>query len=232
MAKSHLLPTRKPDRVASAAAVVVIGLGRFGSALALELMATGTDVLGIDADEEIVQAHNGLLTHVVCADSTKEEALRQLAVHEFDRAVVGIGNDLQSSILTASIVLGFEKPTVWAKATSDAHGRILTRLGVHHVVYPEHQMGRRQAHLVRDDLLDFVEVEEGFVMVKTHPPAYLVGKVLGKSDVRPRHGVTVVAVKPHGGGWTYTTTDTVLAADDTIIVAGETAKAEAFGRLR
>lgn len=232
MAKSHLLPARKPDRVASAASVVVIGLGRFGSALALELMATGTDVLGIDADEDVVQAHNGLLTHVVRADSTKEEALRQLAVHEFDRAVVGIGNDLQSSILTSSIVLGFERATVWAKATSDAHGRILTRLGVHHVVYPEHQMGRRQAHLVRDDLLDFVEVEEGFVMVKTHPPAYLVGQVLGKSDVRPSHGVTVVAVKPRGGGWTYTTAETVLAADDTIIVAGETAKAEAFGRLR
>lgn len=155
MAKS-LLSSRPPTRVASADSVVVIGLGRFGSALALELMASGTDVLGIDADEEIVQSLNGRLTHVVCADSTKEEALRQLSVHEFDRAVVGIGHDLQSSILTTSLLLRFGTATVWAKATSDAHGEILNQLGVHHVVYPEHDMGRREAHLVRNDLLDFI----------------------------------------------------------------------------
>lgn len=231
MAKS-LLSSRPPTRVASADSVVVIGLGRFGSALALELMASGTDVLGIDADEEIVQSLNGRLTHVVCADSTKEEALRQLSVHEFDRAVVGIGHDLQSSILTTSLLLRFGTATVWAKATSDAHGEILNQLGVHHVVYPEHDMGRREAHLVRNDLLDFIEIDDGFSMVKTHPPTQVVGRPLGETAIRATHGVTVVALKPVGGTWSHATAETVLHAEDIIIVAGKTTKVETFGRLQ
>lgn len=220
------------DRGPSADTVAVIGLGRFGSALALELMATGTDVLGVDGDDEIVQAHNARLTHVARADATKEQALRQLSIHEFDRAVVGIGHDLQSSILTASLLLRFGTATVWAKATSDAHGEILDQLGVHHVVYPEHDMGRRGAHLVRSDLLDFIEIDDQFAMVKTHPPEQTVGLPLGTTGVRAEHGVTVVAVKPSDGRWDYATADTVLSSDDTIMVVGETDNAETFGRLR
>lgn len=231
MAKLRI-PSHSPRRVASADSVAVIGLGRFGRALALELMATGTDVLGIDADEEIVQSLNGRLTHVVCADSTKEEALRQLSVQEFDRAVVGIGHDLQSSILTTSLLLQFGRATVWAKATSDAHGQILTQLGTHHVVYPEHDMGRREAHLVRNDLLDYIEIDQGFAMVKTHPPADTIDRPLGSTRIRLDHRVTVVAVKPVGSGWTHATAETVLRSDDIIMVAGKTTEVEAFGRLR
>ena len=99
--------TARATRIAEADAVVVIGLGRFGTSLALELMAAGTEVLGIDSDEEIVQSLNGRLTHVVRTDSTNEEALRQLAVHEFDRAVVAIGSDIQASILTTSLLIRF-----------------------------------------------------------------------------------------------------------------------------
>ena len=92
----------RPRRIAEADSVAVIGLGRFGSALALELVVTDTEVLGIDMDEELVQTHNGQLTQVVRADSTKQEALRQLAVHEFDRVVVAIGGNVSASILTCS----------------------------------------------------------------------------------------------------------------------------------
>ena len=106
-------------RIAEADSVAVIGLGRFGSSLALELMAGGTEVLGIDVDEELVQALNGQLTQVVRADSTKEEALRQLAVHEFDRVVVAIGDDISASILTCSVLLSLKIPVIWAKAVDD-----------------------------------------------------------------------------------------------------------------
>ncbi len=85
--------------------VVVIGLGRFGMSLALELMNGGTEVLGVDADRKVVQSLAGRLTHVVEADSTDEDAMRQLSVHEFDRAVIGVGTDLEASILSASVVL-------------------------------------------------------------------------------------------------------------------------------
>ena len=207
---------------------MVIGLGRFGSALALELMAGGTEVLGIDGDPDIVQALNGQLSQVVRADSTKEEALRQLAVPDFEYAVVGIGTNVEASILTASLLISFGIKEVWAKALSEAHGRILTQLGVAHVVYPEADMGRRVAHLVRGAVLDYIQFEDDFAMVKTCPPADIVGRRLGDTGVRSRHDVTVVAVHRRGQGFTYATADTVVEPDDMIIVAGRTKAAERF----
>ncbi len=233
MARSTWLGKSAPSsRLAAADSVVVIGLGRFGTALALELIAAGTDVLGIDNDEDIVQSLNGQLTHVVRADSTKEEALRQLGVHEFDRAVLGIGTDIESSILTGSLLVNFRIPNLWSKAISLAHGRILEQLGVGHVVYPEHDMGKRVAHLVRGAMLDYIQFEDDFAMVKTVVPAELVGKRLGDTGVRTRHGVTIVAVHRKGEGFTYATPETVLDSGDTVIVSGRTAAAERFAQLR
>lgn len=211
---------------------MVIGLGRFGGALALELMATGTEVLGIDADEEIVQSLNGVLTQVVRADTTREEALRQLAVHEFDRAVVAIGSDVQASILTSSILLSFQIPHVWAKATGEAHGRILEQLGVGHVIYPEAEMGKRVAHLVRGAALDYIEVDSGYALIKMGPNRVLTGRRLGDTDLRKKHGVTVMAVFREGYEWCNADADTVVQNGDTILVAGPTKRAEAFGQLR
>jgi trk system potassium uptake protein len=224
--------SNKTRRIAHTHSVVVIGLGRFGRALALELVDEHTEVLGIDEDPEVVQLLSGSLTHVVRADSTKEEALRQLAVHEFDRAVVAIGTDLEASILTASLLVSFGIQTVWAKAISEAHGRILTQLGVHHVVYPEHDMGQRVAHLVRGRMLDYIEFEDDFAMVKTNPPADIIGKRLADSGVRSRFGITVVAIKRPGEDFTYATADTVVEAGDTIIVAGRTRQTERFSELQ
>lgn len=229
MARKRASSTRRSARED---AVVVIGMGRFGRALALELVDEETEVLGIDEDAEVVQSLSGSLTHVVRADSTKEDAMRQLGVHEFDRAVVGIGTDLEASILTASLLISFDIPHVWAKAISEAHGRILEQLGVHHVVYPEHDMGQRVAHLVRGRMLDYIEFEEDFAMVKTNPPADITGVPLSRSSVRTRHGVTVVAIKRPGEGFTYATADAVVHPEDTIIVAGHTRATARFSELR
>ncbi|MGW3549369.1 potassium channel family protein [Streptomyces griseoincarnatus] len=225
-------PSPKKRRGGTEGSVVVIGLGRFGRALALELADEDTEVLGIDENTEVVQALSGSLTHVVRADSTKEDVLRQLGVHEFDRAVVAIGSDLEASILTASLLISFGIENVWAKAISEAHGRILTQLGVHHVVYPEHDMGQRVAHLVRGRMLDYIEFEDDFAMVKTKPPADIVGLPLSNSAVRTRYGITVVAIKRPGEGFTYATADTVVEADNTIIVAGRTRATERFSELQ
>lgn len=211
-------------------AVAVIGLGRFGGALALELEAAGTEVLGIDMREETVQAYNGLLTHVVRADSTKEEVLRQLSVPEFDRVVVGIGTDVEASILTTSRLLKFKHPEIWAKAISEPHAEILEQLGVQHVIRPEHDMGRRVAHLVRGTMRDYVEFEDDYVMTRTSPPAVAQNRPLGVLGIRDSFGVTVVAVKRQGGKWEHTTAQTVLYADDEIIVAGPRDKAEDFSQ--
>lgn len=231
MARTRPLSARSLERISDTDAVAVIGLGRFGSALALELESQGTHVLGIDLDGDIVQSYNGLLTHVVRADSTNEEVLRQLSVHEFDRVVVGIGTDVEASILTTSRLIKFERPVIWAKAISEPHAEILEQLNVRHVIRPEHDMGRRVAHLVRGHMLDYVEFGDNFVMIRTNPPAQARDRPLAVLELRRRFDVTVVAVKRRHGDWEHTTAQTVLYEDDQIIVQGPKAKAEAFSAL-
>ncbi|WP_235921636.1 potassium channel family protein [Lentzea tibetensis] len=214
-----------------ASRVVVIGLGRFGSSLAIELIAHGSEVLGIDSDPKLVQRHADELTHVVVADSTDADVMRQLGVDEFTRAVVGIGTDLEASILTTAVLVDFEIPHIWAKAISREHGRILSRIGAHHVVLPEHEMGERVAHLVTGRMLDFIEFEDDYAMIKTRPPGEALGRSLGVSRLRAKYGVTVVGVKRPGEGFTYATVDTVVNPGDVLIVAGRTGEVERFADL-
>ncbi len=208
-----------------------MGLGRFGKSLALELVNEGVEVLGIDTDTKVVQSLAGRLTHVVEADSTSVEVMKQLSVQEFDRAVIGIGTDLESSILTASVLLDLRVPHVWAKAVTASHGRILARLGVHHVVRPEHDMGKRVAHLVRGRMLDYMEFDDGYAIVKTRPPKSMCGFSLGQSTVRTHYGVTVVGVKHATRGFTHATAETMVTEDDLIIVAGTAKDVENFSTL-
>ena len=219
-------------RLAEIDSVVVVGLGRFGRSLAAELMTCGTEVLGIDNDELVVQEMSSRLTHCVSADSTNEDAMRQLAVQEFDRAVVAIGSHIEASLLTASVLKNLGVSTIWAKAISEPHGRILGQLGIEHVVYPEHEMGRRVAHLVKGRMLDFIQFEPDFAMVKTAPPDTLLGVPLSATHVRREHGVTVVGVKRSGSTFTHATGETVLQPGDTVIVSGKPADVERFSDLR
>lgn len=223
---------RTAHRMSQGESVVVIGLGRFGRSLAAELEDAGVEVLGIDADEDIVQELSATLTHCVRADSTSEEALRQLAVHEFDRAVVAIGSHIEASLLTASLLRSLGVAEIWAKAISLPHGRILEQLGIEHVVYPEHDMGRRVAHLVRGGMLDFIQWEPDFAMAKTTPAALVVGRPLGTTGIRRQHGVTVVGVKKPGGSFTHATGETVVESNDTVIVSGQPAAVEGFSSLK
>ncbi|MCZ4581789.1 TrkA family potassium uptake protein [Gordonia amicalis] len=208
--------------------MVVLGLGRFGKSLALELMNQGTEVLGLDASESVVQKLAHRLTHAAVVDTTDEESLRQLSVDEYDRAVVGIGSDLEASLLTASALINLNVPNIWAKAISHSHAKILTQIGVHHVVRPEHDMGKRVAHVVRGRMIDYIEFDDEFAMVKTSPPSFTLGRPLAETTIRSKFGVTVVAIKRPGEGFTYATADTILSPGDTIIVSGKVRDAERF----
>ena len=211
--------------------VAVMGLGRFGKSLALELVNQGTEVLGIDSQRSVIDALAGRLTHAVIADSTNEEAMRELSVDQLDRVVVGVGTDLESSILSSSVALHLGVPQVWAKATTKAQAEILTRIGVHHVVRPEHEMGRRVAHLVRGRMLDYIEFDDGYAFVKTRAPRSLAGIRLGDTGIRSKYGVTIVGAKSHGQGFTHATADTVVQAGDLIIVSGPRRQVERFSDL-
>jgi trk system potassium uptake protein TrkA len=210
---------------------IVIGLGRFGGGLAETLVGMGHEVLGVDADPRTVQDFAGILTHVVEADSTSEAAMRQLGAGEFETAVVAIGTEVEASILTTSVLVDLGAPRIVAKAVTEAHGRILERVGAHRVVFPERDMGVRVGHSLAGSILDYFELDPGFAIVETTAPRELLGKTLAQAEVRKRYGITVVCIKPEGGSFTYATPDTVPSEGDILVVAGEKARAEAFGEL-
>jgi trk system potassium uptake protein len=209
-------------------AVLVIGLGRFGSAIASALARLGHDVLAVERDAGLVQEWSGRLTHVVEADSTSLEALSQVGVADFPIAVVGIGTSLESSVLTATNLVDLGVGQIWAKAITVPHGKILERIGVDHVIYPEAESGERVAHLVAGKLLDYIEFDDGFAIVKMRPPRETQGFTLAESEIRRKYGVTVVGVKSPGKDFTYAQPDTRVTAHDLLIVSGKTPLVERF----
>lgn len=208
--------------------VAVIGLGRFGSSLARTLIEMGHQVLGLDADERVVAEHKDMLTHVVQADTTNERALREVGLAEVHTVVICIGNDVEASVLTAVVLVDLGVPNLWAKAITEAHAKILERVGVHHVVRPEAQMGARVAHMLSGSVLEYLALDDDFVIAEMMVPAHLAGTTLADAALRARRRITVVCVKPAGGAFTYAEATTVLGPDDLIVVAGHRSDVDRF----
>ncbi|MCZ4316613.1 TrkA family potassium uptake protein [Comamonadaceae bacterium G21597-S1] len=208
--------------------VVVIGLGRFGGAVAQSLVNMGHDVMGIDNDAAPVQVWADRLTHAVQVDATNVMAMRQLGVADFRHAIVGIGDNLAASLMTLMALTELDIPDIWVKALTEDHGRIAQRMGAHHVVYPEADMGERVAHLISGRLMDYIEFDDGFAIAKIHAPAATHGKTLAESTVRERHGVTVVGVKRAQKDFQHATPATRVEAGDLLIVSGPTQRVENF----
>jgi trk system potassium uptake protein TrkA len=207
---------------------IVIGLGRFGSALATTLVDMGHEVLGIDSDPVRVQEHSGLLTHVAEADTTSTTALRQLGVADAVTVAVCIGSDIEASVLTTTALADLEVPNIWAKAITEPHGRILSRVGAHNVVFPEAEMGMRVAHLLTGEVLEYFALDDNFVLIETVTPPWLVGQPLGATNLRRDYKVTIVCIKPDAGAFTYAESATVLGSNDLIVVAGHRADIDRF----
>ncbi|MFZ9395532.1 MAG: potassium channel family protein [Erythrobacter sp.] len=216
--------TRKP--------VLVIGLGRFGSAVATTLERMDHEVLGVDLDPEIVDDHKNLLTQVVEADCSEVETLQRLGAGEFDSAVVAIGTNIEASVLIVLALSDIGIPNIWAKATTERHGRILERTGAHHVVFPEQKMGERVARLVNERLLDFIDFGDEFAIAKLKAPEPIVGLPLITSECRKRHGVTVIGAKRSGQDFIHATPDTIIFPGDELVVSGRIDQIEAFSALR
>ena len=199
--------------------VVVIGLGRFGTSLANELMMHGVEVHGIDSSEKLIRDYAPYLTEATVADSTDPEALLQLGLNEVPRVVVAIGEHLEDSILTASNLVEMGVADIWAKADSDAHARILTQLGVHHVIRPERDTGKRVAHLLGMPFHDYAALAEDFGVIKLSAPAVLTHGAFDAAALYRDHTVQVVAVH-RDGVWTPVTDGMTLTVGEELVVAG------------
>lgn len=218
-------------KLAADAPVLVIGLGRFGAATAGQLAALGRDVLVIDDDMTLVQEWADKVTHAVQADARNIDALRQIGAQDFAIAIVAVGSSIESSVLITANLVDLGITQIWAKAISHSHGTILSRIGAHHVIYPEAEAGERVAHLVSGRMLDYIEFDDDFAIVKLHPPRPVVGVTLAASQVRKKFGVTVLGVKTPGAEFTYATAETIVGADDVIIASGTVAELERFAAL-
>jgi trk system potassium uptake protein len=211
--------------------ILVIGLGRFGGQVAASLVRLGHEVLAIDESEQTVQRWSDRLTHVVQADATDEEALKQLGVAEISRAIVGIGTDIEASVLTVLALNDLGVREIWAKAITAKHGKILDAVGADHVIYPEAAMGERVAHLITGRMLDFIEFDDGYAIAKVRAPGEAVGRTLAESALRTKYGITVVGVKMTGSDFTYARPETMVYGGALLIVAGETGKVQRFSAV-
>ncbi|HPB72092.1 MAG TPA: TrkA family potassium uptake protein [Phycicoccus sp.] len=209
-------------RSTSQSDVLVIGLGRFGAAAAMELRRLGHKVVGVERDAVLAERFLGSLTQVIHGDGSDPAVIRDVKAARFPIAVIGIGSSIEGSVLAAANLVDVGVPDIWCKAMSVEHARILDRIGVHHIVRPESDTGRRVAHMASGKLQDYIEFEDGFAIVKMRPPQESVGFTLEQSQIRSKYGVTVIGVKSPGRDFTYAVPSTKVSAHDTLIVSGPT----------
>jgi trk system potassium uptake protein TrkA len=176
--------------------VIVIGLGRFGTAAALELMQLGHEVLAIDADERRVNDIAPEVTYAHQLDATDDQALRSVGAAEFEHAIVAISGATEASIFATMALRTLGVANVVAKAGSVLHGAILERVGATRVVHPEQEMGRRVAHAFEiRQIIDYLDVAPDFGIVKTRPPASWHGRTLGELDLAGRYRLSPIVLR-------------------------------------
>ena len=204
--------------------VAVIGMGRFGTSLARELYKIGHDVLAVDRDESLSQQMMGQVTYTVTGDSTSSEVLEEVGIRNFDTAVVAIGTDIQSSVLTTVLLKQFGVPHVTARASNELHGKTLQAVGADRVVYPEHETGVRTAHsLFQREVLEYMELTSEFGFSKLHVSDDMAGLTLeqaGFSGPRDKYGATVIAIRHGRDPILLPSKDQLIQTGDQLVVAG------------
>ena len=199
----------------------IIGLGRFGTALAIELCKQGNEVLALDAKNERVQAVADLVTRAVAGDARDPEVLRALGARNFDCAVVALAEDVgESALITLNLKeLGVRR--VVSKANSAVHRKVLEKIGADLVVFPEQEMALRLAHnLDNGDILNFIDLSDEYSMVERRLPAAWAGKSILQLDIRKNYHLTVIAVRRDGDMVVQPVRDFVFQEDDGLVVLG------------
>ena len=200
---------------------VVIGLGRFGTAVATELSALGHEVLAVDGAEENVQKVADRVTHAVTGDARDPSVLRALGVRNYDCAIVAVGDDVGNSALITLNLKDLGVKQVICKAQSHVHRKVLEKIGADRVVFPEHEMGIKLAQsLSSSNILNFIELSDDYGIVEITTPRSWRGQSLKDLNVRARYGVNVIAVRNDTGINVAPGGDYVLASGDVVVALG------------
>lgn len=214
---------------------VVIGLGRFGSAVATELYKRGNEVLAVDMDADVIQRIADSVTHAIVGDAKEESVLRAVGVRNFDCAIVAIASDIQDSVLVTLMLKEMGVKYVIAKGSNALHTKVLDRIGADRVVFPEHDMGQRLAQiLTSSNVIDFIELSPDFSIVEIHAPLSWAGKTLIELSVRAEYGLNVLALRGQDGRMTAIspTADQIVHEGDVMVVVGANDDIERIGNLQ
>ncbi len=204
---------------------IVLGLGRFGSAVATTLAELGNEVLGVDSDPERVNALKNKITEAVQADISEERTLTELGAKNFDAAIVGVGSDLESSILATIMLKEMGIKYIIAKAQNALHRKVLEKIGVDKVVFPERDMGIRIARsLITPNIKDYIELEPDYSVIEIEALPDFVDKTLSELDLRNKYGINVLAIKRDNSFNISPKAKDVIKKGDFLIIIGETKK--------
>ena len=209
--------------------IAVIGLGRFGGTVAKMLASMDHEVLGVDIDPEVVQKISPFITHAIVADTTDEEAIKALALSQFDIVIVAIGDNIQANLMTSMLLKEMNMPYVVSKAENALQGKMLKKMGVDKVIYPEYDVAQRLAQsLTRDHVMDYLQLSKNISLIEIKMPTFLVGSNLKDSNLREKYNLNAVGIRRGEDLEVPPNPSTILGEDDKLLVIGNNSDLDAL----
>ena len=209
--------------------IAVIGLGQFGGTVAKMLASMDHEVLGVDIDPEVVQKISPFITHAIVADTTDEEAIKALALSQFDIVIVAIGDNIQANLMTSMLLKEMNMPYVVSKAENALQGKMLKKMGVDKVIYPEYDVAQRLAQsLTRDHVMDYLQLSKNISLIEIKMPTFLVGANLKDSNLREKYNLNAVGIRRGEDLEVPPNPSTILGEDDKLLVIGNNSDLDAL----
>lgn len=203
-------------------AVVVFGAGRFGSALAKELFEEDIEVMIVDNDEEKIQEIASQVTTAIIADVVDEGTIKELGLSNFDVAVIAIGSNLEASVVAAVEAKEYGIPMIYAKASTDMQARILKKIGVDKIIYPELEVGERLARSISGkSILEYIHFSDEYSIVEINLLHHWAGKTILELDVRNKYNINIIAIRRKDRTIVSPNANERLEKDDRLIIIGE-----------
>ena len=202
--------------------ILLIGAGRFGRHIAVQLSQLGHQVMAVDTNEERINDVLPYVTNAQIGDSTTAEFLHSLGIGNFDVCLVTIGGSFQNSLETTSLLKELGAKCVVSRAERDVQAKFLLRNGADHIVYPEKQVAKWAAiRYSSNHIFDYVEIDDQHAIFEVEIPKGWIGKSVGELDIRRKYGINILGIKRSGKTDVSITPDTVLSGETTILALGE-----------
>ena len=212
--------------------ILIIGLGKFGMSVAKALEPYDCEVMAVDTSSELVDEAAKFVTHAAKVDAMDSESLKKLGASSFDVAIIGIGDDLEASIMIALTLKELEMPYIIAKARDEKHTKLLNMIGVDKVVQPEREAGIRLAkNIMHKSIIERVEFGKEYSVVEIQTPKEWVGETLSKLDIRPKYNINIVCIERPDGKVIIPTASYVIKEDDNLMVIAPNKELEESGYL-